>query len=195
MARKKVNEVQLKKARKKIADTLPLSKYIESKRLGYVNGKSGSILCPVHDENTPSFRYDDEKKRCHCFGCGVKGTVVELNYQINKNEDERYTIIRSIRELAEEYDIKIPDLYTRDVPKKGEVSRASKRKRGTRGKENEWIYREKLISMEGDFWELPTKERVRISELMDDMWLGDKKASEVYWGIQDILDKKRVKGR
>lgn len=32
-------------------------------------------FCPVHEEKTPSFYIHKETYLCHCFGCGVKGTL------------------------------------------------------------------------------------------------------------------------
>src|ERR1700757_4032852 len=32
-------------------------------------------LCPVHDERTPSFYIHKETYLCHCFGCGIKGSL------------------------------------------------------------------------------------------------------------------------
>lgn len=35
-------------------------------------------LCPFHNENTPSFTLNDEKRMFHCFGCGANGDVIDL---------------------------------------------------------------------------------------------------------------------
>ncbi|KAJ8137194.1 hypothetical protein OY671_009593, partial [Metschnikowia pulcherrima] len=34
--------------------------------------------CPFHDENTPSFRVNDNKGSFHCFGCGAGGDVIKF---------------------------------------------------------------------------------------------------------------------
>ncbi len=35
-------------------------------------------LCPFHDERTPSFSVDADKKLYHCFGCGESGDAIEF---------------------------------------------------------------------------------------------------------------------
>ncbi len=35
--------------------------------------------CPLHDENTPSFRYYEDSKSFYCFGCTKGGTVINLH--------------------------------------------------------------------------------------------------------------------
>ena len=42
------------------------------------NGAEHIGLCPVHDEDTPSFRVNEHKQSWHCFGCGNGGDVLEL---------------------------------------------------------------------------------------------------------------------
>ena len=35
--------------------------------------------CPFHDERTPSFTIYEKEDRCHCFGCGFDGTVIDVH--------------------------------------------------------------------------------------------------------------------
>lgn len=35
-------------------------------------------LCPFHEEKTPSFVFDDEVDRFHCYSCGKSGGEVEF---------------------------------------------------------------------------------------------------------------------
>jgi DNA primase len=50
----------------------------------YTKGK-GVILCPFHDENTPSFLLDFNGNNFVCFGCGATGTF-EIQYFLNNKE-------------------------------------------------------------------------------------------------------------
>src|SRR4051794_40415326 len=41
-------------------------------------GRNWTGLCPFHDERTPSFSVDAEKKLYHCFGCGESGDAIDF---------------------------------------------------------------------------------------------------------------------
>ena len=51
-----------------------ISKYIEVKQHGNIS----KALCPFHNEKTPSFTIDDQKKTYHCFGCGAHGDIINF---------------------------------------------------------------------------------------------------------------------
>ena len=51
-----------------------ISKFIEVKQHGNVS----KALCPFHNEKTPSFTIDDQKKTYHCFGCGAHGDLINF---------------------------------------------------------------------------------------------------------------------
>lgn len=41
-------------------------------------GKLLVVLCPFHEEKTPSFTVSREKQTFRCFGCGVHGDTIQL---------------------------------------------------------------------------------------------------------------------
>lgn len=41
-------------------------------------GNELKLLCPFHDERTPSFHYNVDKGVYQCFGCGAKGDLFDL---------------------------------------------------------------------------------------------------------------------
>ncbi len=61
-------------------------------------------LCPFHQEKTPSFSVDPEKKFFHCFGCKKGGTV--FNFLM---EMEKCTFPDAVRILAKKLGIVIPE--------------------------------------------------------------------------------------
>jgi len=40
-------------------------------------GKDYAVLCPFHEEKTPSMMISPAKNVYHCFGCGAKGSVID----------------------------------------------------------------------------------------------------------------------
>jgi DNA primase len=53
-------------------------------------------LCPFHDERTPSFSVDAERKLYYCFGCGVGGDAIRF---VQETEGQDFT--EAIEVLAE----------------------------------------------------------------------------------------------
>lgn len=39
-------------------------------------GRDMALLCPFHEEKTPSCVISPEKNLYHCFGCGAAGSVI-----------------------------------------------------------------------------------------------------------------------
>lgn len=42
------------------------------------SGDNWKVLCPFHDEKTPSFYIHKETYACNCFGCGVGGNLISI---------------------------------------------------------------------------------------------------------------------
>jgi DNA primase len=58
--------------------------------------------CPFHQEKTPSFTVDADRKMFYCFGCKKAGGVFQFVMQI-----ERLVFIEAVKRLAERYGIEI----------------------------------------------------------------------------------------
>lgn len=46
------------------------------------NGMHWSMLCPFHEEQTPSMMIDPYKDRFHCLGCGKIGSLSEIYFKL-----------------------------------------------------------------------------------------------------------------
>ncbi len=66
-------------------------------------GYEYSGLCPFHNEKTPSFTINDNKKFYHCFGCGAHGDVIKF-----ESEQSGMSYKDSAYKIAEKYSIDIP---------------------------------------------------------------------------------------
>jgi DNA primase len=59
-------------------------------------------LCPFHDERTPSFSIDTERKLYHCFGCGEGGDAIGFVRAI-----EGLDFPEAVEALAERYNVSV----------------------------------------------------------------------------------------
>lgn len=74
--------------------TIPMyfDKIILPARSSYYSDYNGDLedtrrtLCPLHDEDTPSFYYREETNGYKCFGCGASGDVISLHRAFTENE-------------------------------------------------------------------------------------------------------------
>ncbi|MFV1458184.1 hypothetical protein, partial [Bacillus mycoides] len=128
----------------------------------------------------PSFFYDNHLGTGNCFGCGVKGTVLEIHYARTKQEDDRYTQVKAIRDLAKKYGIKVPNLYKRDMSRYGKNHiNPSKRKRGTEMTED--MYKTKVNDMTKQINGIEdVAKRMELFRDIDAVWRGDITAKEAY---------------
>lgn len=69
---------------------------------------------PNHNDDNPSFGVNDESNLFHCFGCGIKGDIIELVQIV-----EGYNFVESIQKLAQfaNIDIEIANLDMKSIIK------------------------------------------------------------------------------
>ncbi|NQT21638.1 MAG: hypothetical protein HQ592_18175 [Planctomycetes bacterium] len=65
-----------------------------------------AILCPFHNEKTPSFRLHDDNHG-HCFGCGWSGTIIDAEMKLNPDPKNK-PVDAAIR-LAKRFNISYDD--------------------------------------------------------------------------------------
>lgn len=68
------------------------------------------VCCPLHDENTASFRIYDDEDTFYCFGCDVGGDVVVLHQKLAEREGKKMTYGAALREVR-----KIVYKHTKDA--------------------------------------------------------------------------------
>ena len=60
-------------------------------------------LCPFHQEKTPSFSVDDGRGTFHCFGCGIRGDIIDFVRQ-----QQRLTFSEAVASLASKAGLSLP---------------------------------------------------------------------------------------
>lgn len=113
----------------KYGKIFPMESYYE-KRIKPINRKfgrrkSGKIICPFHEDATPSMGFiqnSDGSEVYHCFGCNAKGNVIKLHQEIERVYHNR-TISReqATRELCDIFG------YPYDKLKKGRKEEEEKK--------------------------------------------------------------------
>lgn len=96
-----------------LVSKIPISEVVSKKVALKFNGKEFSGLCPFHNEKTPSFTVNDQKEFYHCFGCGAHGNAI--NFVM---ETEGIGFVDAIRQLAQEYNIPIPEVKVSEQEEK-----------------------------------------------------------------------------
>lgn len=63
----------------RVKDATPLVPFLTQRGhvLKQVSTGKWVMLCPFHDEKTPSCNVNEHKQRYHCFGCGAGGDIIE----------------------------------------------------------------------------------------------------------------------
>ena len=82
--------------REEIIAANPLVEYCEKHGLKMRReGREWACLCPLHDEDTPSFKINTEKRVFYCHGCGAGGSVIDLHMELRG-----LSIAEAMRELS-----------------------------------------------------------------------------------------------
>jgi hypothetical protein len=66
-------------------------------------GRDWKACCPFHDESTPSFYVNDQKRFYHCFGCGAHGDAIQWLCNARK-----LPLTEAIKELAVVAGMEVP---------------------------------------------------------------------------------------
>lgn len=53
------------------------------------HGKKWAMICPFHDEVTPSCSMDPKSGDFHCFSCGRQGRIEEIAFLIDGHGDDK----------------------------------------------------------------------------------------------------------
>lgn len=77
-----------------------VGRYVDLRR----SGRNYTALCPFHQERTPSFNVNPERKGYKCFGCGAGGDAISFVMEI-----EGHSFPEAVRKLAELYGVHIKE--------------------------------------------------------------------------------------
>ena len=70
-------------------------------------GKNFVGLCPFHGEKAPSFTVSSDKQMFHCFGCKKGGDIFDFWMEYHS-----LTFPEALRDLAERYQVRLPEKYS-----------------------------------------------------------------------------------
>lgn len=76
------------------------------------------IKCPLHGEDTPSFRYYEETNTFFCFGCGVGGDVIKLHREfVDRINNEKVNFNDAVEFLFDAFidKIKAPKVNKKQI--------------------------------------------------------------------------------
>lgn len=178
-------------ARNKLIQEIPLNKYLIDHKYLYVDAMEGKINCPVHEERSPSCFFDAEKGVYHCFGCGSKGSLVEMETAMDKKTDDKANTIKTILKLAREYNVEIPDMFEYDVlskPKKHKRDKFDLKKNTS--KNEEALYSRKLERLEDSIAQLAITDRLKAYRVIDNVFLDNIPAKDAFNQLDTFVNKR-----
>ena len=65
-------------------DGQAIEEIVEYFGLNY-NEKTKAASCPFHEDNTPSFIWNEKSNNFHCFGCNVNFGIIDLYMEDRKS--------------------------------------------------------------------------------------------------------------
>lgn len=89
--KRSVIKFNLKKSRikKLINENIKITDVAKSYGIEVIKGKA---LCPFHPDTEASLGFDDKRNIFHCFGCNVKGDIIEFVRRIENNPKKDFLI-------------------------------------------------------------------------------------------------------
>ena len=87
-----------------------VSQHVKLKR----RGSAWLGLCPFHNEKTPSFHVNEDRKNYHCFGCNESGDAIDWLKEV-----EGLSFLDAVKELADRAGVPLPkqDLSPQELEK------------------------------------------------------------------------------
>jgi DNA primase len=94
-----IPEDKVQEVRERVDIVDLIGRYVELRPAG----RNHKGLCPFHDERTPSFNVNPERKGYKCFGCGAGGDAIRFVMEL-----EGKSFPEAVRKLAELYGVNLP---------------------------------------------------------------------------------------
>ena len=139
-------------------------------------------LCPFHNEKTPSFHVNEDRKNFHCFGCGKSGDAISWMQEI-----EGLAFLDAVKELADRAGMAVP---TEDLTP-AQVEAAKRREGMLAANEEACRYFESMLaSPEGEFARDYLADRGYDMEFAKAWRIGF--APESWEGLRSHLQRKRI---
>lgn len=191
MVKGKAIESKVDAARLKLIKEIPLNKYLIDHKYLYIDAMEGKINCPVHEERSPSCFFDAEKGVYHCFGCGSKGSLVEMETAMDKKTDDKANTIKTILKLSKEYNIAIPNMFEYDTlskPRKHKRDKFDLKKQTSKNEDT--LYTRKLERLEESISQLSITDRLKAYRVIDNVFLDNIKPKDAYEKLDTFVNSK-----